>query len=219
MPTEGRRSHKPAARKPSYKPQMTALERYQRGRKIAEMRAHHPKPIAWATIAKHVGLSVSGAKDAYNRFLAAETLLLDGTGVVDETIDVMTVAMHEAFQTYEAADPGGSVRVQALKMAVETAVGRLHIMRAAGRAPRSLAAPSMVAEMQVVFREFAELLRRHDVGDDALREFLGLAETRMGRMTAIEGRAPVTDDEREETAIHARRRTMAQGQARLPISS
>jgi len=191
MPEGGRRSRKPAARKPSYKPKMTALERHQRGRQIAAMRAQEPKPVAWAQIAKHVGLSQSGAKDAYNRFLAAEEPLHDPMGVIDETIDALTVVMHEAFQNHADADPGSSVRVQSLRTAVDTAIARLQIMRAAGRAPRSLAAPSLVSEMQVVFREFAELLRRHKVSEDALREFLELAEGQMGRMNAIEGRAEI----------------------------
>jgi hypothetical protein len=79
--------------------------------------------------------------------------------------------------------------VQALRAAVDTAMVRLQVMRSAGRAPRSLAAPALAQQLQVVFREFAELLRRHELGDEVLRDFLSLAESQMGRMSAIDGRA------------------------------
>jgi hypothetical protein len=69
-------------------------------------------------------------------------------------------------------------RVSALRGLVETALTRLHVLRAAGRAPRSLAGPTVAQEMQVVFREFAELLRQHDVSDDVLRDLLELAESK-----------------------------------------
>jgi hypothetical protein len=186
-PEDGQGNRRPLS-PPRNQPKLNPLERYQRGRQIAEMRARK-RPVAWKTIAKAVGVSERQANEIYRQFLLWEEPQHDPMKAVDETIDVMTVAMHGALETYMEAKEGSSVRVAALKTAVETAAARLQIMRAAGRAPRSLAAPSMVAEMQLVFREFAELLRRHDVGDDALREFLELAETRMGRLTAIDARA------------------------------
>lgn len=192
MPTEGRNSQTDLP-VPTRRTKLSPLDRYQRGRQIAAMRAREvdgkPRPVSWKDIAKAVNLSESGAKDAYSQFLTWELPQHDPLKVVDETIDVMTVAMHEALETYAQAKPGSSVRVQALKTAVETAATRLQIMRAAGRAPRSLAGPSVAAELQLAFREFAELLSRHDVGDDVLRDFLGLAESRMGRLTAVEGHA------------------------------
>lgn len=183
-PKEGRHS---TARRPRRRPKMNPLQRYQRGRVIAEMRAR-PRPVAWKDIAKQIGMSMAGAQEAYAQFLEWEMPLHDPLAVVDETIDAMTVALHESIQTYEDADPGSSVRVQALRTAVDTALTRLQVMRAAGRAPRSLAAPAVGQQMQTVFREFAELLRRHQVGDDVIRDFLELAEGQMGRMTAIDGR-------------------------------
>jgi hypothetical protein len=148
------------------------------------------KPVAWADIAKEVGMSEAGARDAWEQFREAEASMLDDPlAVVDETIDMMTVAIHQALATYEDAAPGSSVRVQALRAAVDTAMVRLQVMRSAGRAPRSLAAPALAQQLQVVFREFAELLRRHELGDEVLRDFLSLAESQMGRMSAIDGRA------------------------------
>jgi hypothetical protein len=187
----GRRSSKPpAARR---RPKISPLERYHRGRRIAAMRSREIngklRPHSWKEIAKDVGLSESQCGLVYGQFLEWEAPLHDPMEVVQETIDALTVAMHEALRTYEAAPEGTSVRVQALRTGMDAAVTRLQVMRAAGRAPRSLAAPAVAQQMQVVFREFAELLRRHQVGDDALREFLELAEGQMGRMSAIEGRA------------------------------
>lgn len=169
-------------------PRLNALQKHQRGRRIAAMRAR-VKPTAWKTIAAEVGMSVSGAKDAHEQFLAAEEAMLDNPlAVVDETIDAMTVAIDRQLRNAEAAGAGTSTSVQALRAAVDTAVLRLTIMRQAGRAPRSLAAPTIAAQVQLVFREFAELLRRHQVRDEVLRDLLALAESQMGRMTAIEGR-------------------------------
>lgn len=186
MPEGGRRSSVETPR-PRRKAHISPLERYHRGRTIAAMRAQE-NPAAWREIAKTVGLSVSQAKEVHAQYLDWEEPLHDPMEVVQETIDAMTVAMQEAFKTYQAADEGSSVRVQALRVAVDTAVLRLQVMRAAGRAPRSLAGPSVAQQLQVVFREFAELLRRHEVGEAALRDFLELAESQMGQMSAIDGR-------------------------------
>lgn len=186
MPTEGRRSPRDPKTGEPRKPRalkrgkLSPLDRYQRGREIAALRAQ-AKPVAWKTVAEHVGLSQRQCQEVYAQFLDWEQPLHDPMRVVDETIDSLTVAMHEAWLTYEGADAGSSVRVQAIRTAMDAAITRLQVMRAAGRAPRSLAAPTLAAEMQGVFRDFAELLRRHDVDDGVLRDFLGLAESRMGR--------------------------------------
>src|SRR5205085_7819079 len=97
-------------------------------------------------------------------------------------------AMHAAIETYDKAEPGSSVQVQAVRASVDAAVTRMQIMRAAGKVPRSLAGPSIAREMQVMFREFGAILERYEVPDDALRDLLELAETRMGQVNAIEGR-------------------------------
>lgn len=192
-PTEGRRSPAGSGGRARRKPHLNALQRHQRGRQIAAMRsrvlAGKLKPVAWKDIARELGMSESGAHDAWEQFKAAEaTIIDDPLAVVDETIDVLTVVVHESLRTYEAADAGSSVRVQALRTAVDTAVTRLSVMRAAGRAPRSLAGPSLAQELQTVFRRFAELLREHHVGDDVLRAFIDLAEEQMGLAT-ISGHA------------------------------
>lgn len=183
-PAEGRRG-KGVSRRPR-RAKLSPLDRYQRGRKIAEMRARE-RPVAWRDIAADVGMSEAGAKDAHAQFLSWEEPLHDPMDALQETIDALTVSMRLAFETYEAADPGSSVRVQAVRTTVDTALIRLQVLRAAGRAPRSLSGPSVAQQLQVVFREFAELLSRHKVSDAALREFLEFAELQMGKASAIEG--------------------------------
>lgn len=188
-PKEGRQGKGVTTGTRYRRPKLNALQRHQRGRTIAAMRSRHPRPVAWKDISRHLGIAESTAHDCYEQYLAAEeSMIADPLEAVNETIDVMTVAMHQALITYEAAPPGTSVRVQALRTAVDTALMRLQVMRSAGRAPRSLAAPAVAQQLQLVLREFAELLRRHDVGDQVLRDFLDLADSQMGRMTAIEGR-------------------------------
>lgn len=124
-------------------------------------------------------MSVSGVKEAYAQFLDWEEPLHDPLEVVQQTIDALTVTMHEAMRNAEAAPEGSSVRTQALRLGMDTAIQRLNVMRAAGRAPRSLAMPSLNQVTQLVFREFAEVLRRHDVADEVLADLLMLAERHM----------------------------------------
>jgi hypothetical protein len=189
VPDTGRNTTPPKARR---RAKLSPLERYARGKRIAEMRSRvvngNMKPLTWGQIGKEVGMSARGAEEAYATWLEWEEPLHDPNGVVDETINALTVSMHEALRTYEAAPEGSSVRVQALRTTVHTAITRLQVMRAAGRAPRSLAAPMVERQMQAVLREFAELLGRHEVGDDVLRDFLLLAESKMGQVTAIDAR-------------------------------
>lgn len=144
--------------------------------------------MAWEDIAHQVGLSERQAQAIHKQFLDWELPQHDHLAAVDETIDTFTVALREAWLTYEAAEPGSSVRVQALRAAMDASFTKLQIMRAAGRAPRSLAGPAVSAEMQLIFRELYDLMQRHGIADDVLRDFLALADTRM-RSTTIEGRA------------------------------
>lgn len=186
MPDTGRRRvDKPQRSKPA--PKLSPLERYARGRKIAAMRARE-KPIAWREVAKEVGMSEGGAKEAYAQFLDWEEPLHDPSDAVQETIDGLTVAMHEAFRSVGAMDVDAPGRTQAIRTAVDTLVTRMNVMQRAGRLPRSLAAPQVGQQMQLVLREFAAMLARHDVGDDVMRDFLTLAESQIGRVNAIEGR-------------------------------
>lgn len=164
------------------------LERYQRGRRIVELRARE-KPLAWPKIAREVGLSERQTREVYDQAIQWDQNLHDPLAALDETIDVFTVAMQGALETFADAPAGSGVRVQALRTAMDAADTRLRILRAAGRAPRSLEGPSVAAQMQVVFRELAELLSRHEIPDAALRDFLELAERRMGESSAIEGTA------------------------------
>lgn len=152
------------------------------------MRARE-KPVPWEEIAKTVGLSERQAHSVHEQFLKSEGRQRDHAAVVDETIATFTVAMQEAWLTYEAAELGSSVRVQALRAAMDAALVRFQIMRAAGRAPRSLAGPGVAAQLQEAFREFASLLAKHGVKDEVLRDFLLLAESKIGAGgQVIEGR-------------------------------
>lgn len=187
MPDTGRRSSVDKPKRTTRPPKLSPLERYARGRRIAEMRAR-AKPIAWREIAKQVGMSESGAKEAHAQFLEWEEPLHDPSTFVQETLDALTVAMHEAFRNAAMAEEGSSARVQSLRAAMDAVMTRLQVARAAGRAPRSLSAPQVATQMQLVFREFATLLERHKVGDEVLRDFLALAESQIGRLNAVDGR-------------------------------
>lgn len=164
------------------------LERYQRGRRVVALRARE-KPAPWKDIAAEIGLSERNTRKMYEQAIQWDQNLHDPLAALDETIDVFTVAMQGALETFAAAKAGSPVRVQALRTAMEAAETRLRILRAAGRAPRSLEGPTVAAQMQVVFRELAELLSRHEIPDAALTDFLALAERRMGESSAIDGTA------------------------------
>jgi hypothetical protein len=172
---------------------MNALQRFQRGRQIAAMRSRviegELKPVAWKTIAAELGMSQSGAQDAYDQYLAAEAAEHENPlGAVMENVDLMKVAIHELLITYERAEEGSPTRVQALRAAVEVAEKKLIVMQRAGLAPRQLTAPGIEQRVATIFREFAEMLDDHDVSDEVIVAFIEMADRNMGRMPDIDGR-------------------------------
>lgn len=156
------------------------MQELQRGRTIIEMRARE-RPVAWKVIGSELKISPTYAQEIHRRALSWEEPLHDPMLALQETIDSVTAAVHAAWDTYREAEEGSSVRVQAIRAALDATGTRLHIMQLAGRAPRSLAGPSMASEMRSVFVEFADLLRRHGVPSEALEELIAMAESRMGQ--------------------------------------
>jgi hypothetical protein len=67
-------------------------------------------------------------------------------------------------------------RIAALRELVQVAMLRWNLQRSAGIVPLHAAAPTLQHQLTAVFREFSELLKRHNVPDEALREFLDLSE-------------------------------------------
>jgi hypothetical protein len=184
---QGRHGIVPAAR-PRHKAKLNPLERYHRGRLIASMRAR-TKPVAWQEIANDLGLSESQCKDIHVQFMEWEAPQHDPMKAVEETIDSLTVAMHAAWENAEQAEVGSNARVYSIKTAVEVSLLRLNIMQQAGRAHRELGAPALAHQFQVLLRNLVEILDRHQVSDDLLRELMVFTEEAAGKLTAIDSSA------------------------------
>lgn len=160
---------------------MTALERHHRNAKIVAL---HKARVPWKTIAARFGMTVRGAERIVEMWEASAVDVEKDPGeYFTELIDGLTMAVEE-FAVLGLTAEYEAHRIGALKAYVETLMARDEVLRAAGVLPRHRAAPRLEQEMQVVFRELADLLTRHDVGEDALRELVELAQSRMGQWAA-----------------------------------
>jgi len=151
---------------------MTTRERAHRAARIVA--ARH-SGVTWSRIAAEFDLSVRQAQNIVADWQDSEPDDVDGIDALQGLIHLLRQAIEDLAVTAQRASHDSN-RIGAIKALVETAMLRWQVERAAGLVPRHPAAPSLHQEMQVVFQEFAELLRRHNVADEALREFLELAE-------------------------------------------
>jgi hypothetical protein len=151
----------------------------EKAQRAAEVTAMRQSGVSWSRIAAEVGLSVRQCQNVYSDQMAVEGDAAEGDAAVEELIALLSQAV-EDFAVIVRRTTHDGYRASALRGLVETAMTRLAVLRAAGRAPRSLAAPALTQQMQVVLREFAAMLGRHDVPDEVLDEFLRLAERMMG---------------------------------------
>ena len=164
---------------------MTAAEKAQRGQKIAALRAAR---VPWSTVASEVGLTVRGAEKALQAW--QKTNPPEETRDHDrslELIDILTASIHDLMRTAVNADQDSN-KIGAWKAVAEHALRRWEVQRVAGLVPRNPAAPMIGQEVQLVFREFAELLRQHAIDDAIMQAFLEIAERRMGQSHVVEGR-------------------------------
>jgi hypothetical protein len=166
-----------AKRGRSTRPRLTVRERAERAGEIAAMR---DMKIPWGRIAAEHGISIRQAQNIAADWRAAAHEAGDEPGDPIESLVSILNAVCEEFALMVHRTTHDGYRASALKNLAEIAVMRLTILRQAGLAPRSLAGPTVAAQTAIVFREFAELLRRNRVDDDVLRDFLALAESRMG---------------------------------------
>jgi hypothetical protein len=138
----------------------------------------------YAAVAQEFGISVRQAKrivarDAAAPALAVSPLAVGGTDAIETVLRIHVKARADLAGIIKSS-PHDSPRVAAIRTRLDAATAQLAILQAVGDVPRNLASPAERQQLQVVFREFAELLRRHDVGDDALRELLELADSLIG---------------------------------------
>jgi hypothetical protein len=162
---------------------LTSRERAQRDATIVAL---HHQGVSWSRIKAEFGVSPRRGQQIVAEWRDAPGC--DGdAGEVDGVISLLAQAIEDFAVMARSTDHDG-YRIAATNRMVETAVTRLAILQATGRVPRNLAEPSARAQMQLLFRDFADILRRHDVPEEALQELLALAESRVGQPT-IEGRA------------------------------
>lgn len=160
---------------------MTGLERHHRNAKIVALRKAR---VPWKEVASQFGMTVRGAERIVEMWHdSAVDFEVDTRDHFEELIAGLTMAI-EQFAIIGVTGDGDSNRIGALKAYVETLMARDDVLRTAGLLPRHRAAPRLEDEMQVMFREFADLLGRHGVGEDALMELVELAQSRQGQWTA-----------------------------------
>lgn len=168
---------------------VTPMDRVRWARTIAARRAEDP-PKEWREIAREVGLPVRNCQKLLKQL--QETGDPDAPAnpmaPIQRHLDVLETVMDEAAITYAEATRGAE-RVGALKLLKDASSEMIDYMRLVGFLPRQLGALSFEREAQQMFRQFAEILQRYDVPDDAVAEVLALAEQRLTAPATLEGRA------------------------------
>lgn len=79
----------------------------------------------------------------------------------------------------EEAPDNHAAHIGATRLKTEINERRINLMQVLGLLPRNLAAIPVEQQMQAMFRDFAETLRRNDVSDEVLEGMLELAERRL----------------------------------------
>lgn len=172
--------HGTPARQPAQRPRMTSRER---GRRNAAIVAARRANLPWKTIADQFGLTVRGAEKIVKMWEVSAPATVEDPDPFADMLAGLGVALERLLLEGLTA-PSDASRVGALKGYVETLMLRYCVERDAGRVPYHPAAPKLNDDVQLLFREFADLMRRRGVGDDVLLEMLELAQSRTGQWTA-----------------------------------
>lgn len=148
-----------------------------RDAKIIQSRA---RGKSWIAIARDHGLSVRGCQRI------VEAWRKDGLGV-DDVIDPMAEVRAliellgqavEDFATVEERTKHDGYRIAATREKIDAATQRFQLLQVLGLIPR----PHVVSAeraMQAMLKEFAAIVERHNVPDEALQEILDLSERRL----------------------------------------
>lgn len=169
----------PAKRQPAQRPKMTSRER---GRRNAAIVAARRAKMPWKAIADQFGMTVRGVEKVFAMWEASAPQDGVETDPFGDLLAGLTVGLERLLLEGLTA-PSDASRVGALKGYVDTLMLRYYVARDAGLVPSHPAAPKLNDEVQLLFREFAEILRRHEVGEGALADLLALAQTQMGQWT------------------------------------
>jgi hypothetical protein len=113
---------------------------------------------------------------------------VDAAGEVHRTL--------AAFEQYLAdlgelvtGDAQAHVKLGAIGRAIDLHERRLKLMASAGYISRNLAAPLIEQEMAAFAQGVAEILRRHEVGDEVIGELVTMARERLRSPALIEAQA------------------------------
>lgn len=114
---------------------------------------------------------------------------VDASREVARTLAAFEQAIEDLGEIVSDRDAPVHVRLGAIGRTFDAHERRLKLMAAAGFISRNLAAPLIEQEMAAWTQGVAEILRRHDVGDEVIGELVTTARQRMRAPLAIEAEA------------------------------
>lgn len=155
---------------------LTMIDRVQAGIRIAAAR-NKPKPDSWAAVAKSEGLSERACQRIFTDYTRAAERHQDPTGlpVLEETLLAYEEVIRWFASAAEDADQWSS-RVAAARSMVDALKDRLELLIVMGRMPRSIQAAGDRQRVQAMVRRMAEVLERHDVDPEVIRDLLEVLE-------------------------------------------
>jgi hypothetical protein len=133
------------------------------------------KGFTWPEIARRHGLQERQARNVYREWredkLAEEVAPRDASEWLFEALSMYQQIISTLAQTADDAD-NDAARVGALRTQMAAMDRHTELLLATGRLPRSLQASIDRQQVQVMIRRMAEVLERHDVQPEVIRDLL-----------------------------------------------
>jgi hypothetical protein len=151
------------------------VARVQLAQRLAVGRAQ-PTPVSWNVLAEREQLSVSQCHRILADYQAEDLRLGDPLGLVRETLGIFNRAIEQLGEIAEADNSHSTVKVGALRLLLEALGGRISLLVAAGLMPKRLSAQRDHEDAVVLVRRLAQVIERHDLGDEIVGELIAVVE-------------------------------------------
>jgi hypothetical protein len=150
------------------------IERFHVAQRIAIERAL-PKPTPWAKLAADVGMSERGAKKLHAQYIRDTVQMGDTTGtkILEEALFTFTASIDRLSYLVENAKQE-SVQVGATRQLLEAVRGRVELLAAMGRMPRSFRAVDELNLLAKVVRRIVEITEERKLDPEIVQEFIDL---------------------------------------------
>lgn len=135
----------------------------------------HPDPPTWDELSETYNVPVRTMKKLVSDFQDDEKHLGDPLAIIRETLAIYQQSMSNLSEKL-AGTEGLVSTVAGTRLLLEAARGRIELMVASGLMPRRLSGERDRDDAVTLIRKMADVLERHDLGDEVLAELLEVVD-------------------------------------------